>query len=251
MLRRAVVDMADAPDRRPAPGRGNKAVQRRSGDHRGRRSHVRRSPAVGCTPRSKDVERSCSTRMLSSVQLDPTGRREGAAAAAAGPAVRRSTATGSSCGSRRTGRSRSGPPARPRAIGCRSSPMPGLDVLGNDALRLAVTSFPLVTAKRRPSGQRALCDFARHGLDRHRATRRPAHGRPCLSSPAPLGWPSTGRPWRRSRSNDSRMLLATAVAGGRAYEIRLEGAAERSLFLAILASMELDPGRRLTATPRP
>jgi hypothetical protein len=47
------------------------------------------------------------------------------------------------------------------------------------------------------------------------------------------------------------LFLATAVATGRAYEIRLEGEAERSLFLEILASMRLEPAAAADATPSP
>jgi hypothetical protein len=50
---------------------------------------------------------------------------------------------------------------------------------------------------------------------------------------------------------DSRLFLATAVSGGRAYEIRLEGPAERDLFLAILASMRLDPAAAVEGTAAP
>jgi hypothetical protein len=50
---------------------------------------------------------------------------------------------------------------------------------------------------------------------------------------------------------DSREYIATAVKGGRAYEIRLEGDVERTLFDAILASMSLDPGSAADTPPQP
>ena len=127
---------------------------------------------------------------------------------------------------------------------------PGLDVLGDDSLRLAVTSFPLRKGETAAEWAGAFCDFA--------AT---VWSPPCDQAPGvwetvPL---KSGTAWLAVNGdtaatfpqNDSRLFLATAVDGRRAYEIRLEGNAERSLFLAILQSMSLDPASAPDATPRP
>lgn len=127
---------------------------------------------------------------------------------------------------------------------------PGLDVLGTDTLRLAVASFPLGKGETASEWSRAMCAFVRN-------TWMP----PC--DQAPGAWETvplkSGDAWlavdgetaATFPTSDSRMHMATAVADGRAYEIRLEGPAEKSLFLAILESMSLDPASAADATPRP
>ncbi len=126
----------------------------------------------------------------------------------------------------------------------------GLDVLGNDQLRLSVTSFPLGEGETADEWAHAFCAVAAN-----------VWSRPC--DQAPGAWETvplkSGTAWiivngetaGAFPQNDSRLFLATTVTGGRAYEIRLEGTAERTLFLAILASMELDPAAASPATPRP
>jgi hypothetical protein len=117
---------------------------------------------------------------------------------------------------------------------------PSLDAIGNADQRLSVTSRELDEGQSPTAWVQAFCAITRTDWS-------PA----CDQDPAawervPL---ANGDAWILVNGDtaatfpvgDSREFIATAVSGGRAYEIRLEGNVERSLFDAILASITLDP----------
>ncbi len=45
----------------------------------------------------------------------------------------------------------------------------------------------------------------------------------------------------RASADESRLFVATALSGDRVYVIEMDGALNENLFLAVLASMHLDP----------
>jgi hypothetical protein len=127
---------------------------------------------------------------------------------------------------------------------------PSLDVLGNADLRLSITSRRLPADQSAAAWARQFCVFTK-------TVWSPACDQaPGIWQQAPLAndqaWVAVdGDTAGTFPQNDRRLFVATAVKGGRAYEIRLEGNAEESLFLAILASMQLDPASAIDAPPQP
>jgi len=127
---------------------------------------------------------------------------------------------------------------------------PGLDVLGDDALRLTITSVRLDPGVSADDWARTFCAFA-----------RTKWSPPCADSPGnwervPIGddtgWLTVnGDSSAQFPEADSRLFQATAVKDGRAYEIRLQGETERNTFLALLASMHLHPASAVDASAAP
>lgn len=129
-------------------------------------------------------------------------------------------------------------------------PDPSLDVLGNADLRLSISSRALPNGQSATAWARAFCDFTKTAWS-------PACDQtPGVWKRAPL---AEGQAWvavdgdtaATFPANDHRLFAATAVKDGRAYEIRLDGNAEESLFLAIVASMQLDPTAAIESPPQP
>ena len=122
---------------------------------------------------------------------------------------------------------------------------PSLDALGAADQRLSVTSRKLDKSQTPEAWVQAFCAITQTTWSPACDQDLNAWERVSLANGS--SWVLVnGDTAARFPEPDSREFIATAVAGGRGYEIRLEGNVERSLFDAILASMTLDPA---SATP--
>jgi hypothetical protein len=127
---------------------------------------------------------------------------------------------------------------------------PAWDTVQSPDLRLSIASRPLDPGMSDDEWARLFCMWA-----------GTSWSPPCAEVPGAwepvdigshTGWLATnGDSAGGYPAPESRMFTATVVDGGRAYQVWLEGPAERSLFDAILASMELDPASAVDATPQP
>ncbi len=190
---------------------------------------------VGCVSPA-DPEWAAFYRLLATVRFDP-------AAVPSPSPVQRLDATFTS---QRNGFSVSYPAAWTKVRRATQAPPPNVlpypqspsyDAVGTDMLQLSVTSLPAASTG---AWIAKFCDLAQD-----------TWSQPCDSAPAawqPLsigkdpGWLVVdGDTAGDYPQQGTRLFLATAVVGGRAYEIRLDGPAEHDLFMALLASMRLDP----------
>lgn len=124
------------------------------------------------------------------------------------------------------------------------------DAIGSRTVQLSVTSLPLPPAMSAAdwAGDFCLMTWTPWVTD---CTTKTLPWEPVAIDGHP-GWiTANGEGAGDYPSSPSRLFVATVVTGGRAYEIRLDGAAERSLFLALLDSMHLDPTEASPATPAP
>ena len=197
-------------------------------------------------PNVTDADRLLLERVLAGVQLDP----EAALGVPPAPAVDRAFMSDRHCFSLRypsswavLQRATTSPPTDRMPVPTNQS----LDVIGTDQVRLSVTSLPLPDGRTPEAWVEDFCAFTRTEWT------PPCDLLPGLAQKATL---AEGEAWIAVNGDSggffpqggSRQFLATATAGGRAYEIRLEGNVEQSLFLAILGSMTLDPAAAKDAT---
>lgn len=116
-----------------------------------------------------------------------------------------------------------------------------VDTIVNDSARLVVWSAKLASGQTADAWAKAFCTARRNQWT------QPCDGAPGNWFEVPLA-SGTARLMVDGESvgtyvnADSRMFMATATKGDRVYVIQMDGLLNENLFLAILASMTLDPG---------